>query len=45
MPVHGVLQISYHQEYIIIIEVMHKPCHHTSAVKVGHFEWPTMYNE
>ena len=28
---------------IFIIEVMHKACHDTSAVKVGHFEWLTMY--
>ena len=25
------------------IEVMHKAWHDTSAVKVGHFEWLTMY--
>ena len=28
---------------LLVIEVMHKAWHDTSAVKVGHFEWLTMY--
>ena len=27
----------------VAIEVMHKAWHDASAVKVGHFEWLTMY--